>query len=199
MTVRKMSKEEHEANIIKENLEKGNSMIKTAKDLETEPDVAGMRRVFDYISLSRIPVITHNGFLDILHTYDKFYYRLPERHQDFKSAFSNYFPSLFDTKFMLNNSNILYNQVGAQTDLSGAFKNLFKYHPEPPIIELNTQFREYQLSGENDALYCHEAGYDALITGYVFFKALQLLSKYFKCFFTFNIVFFRDFPTLDRV
>jgi poly(A)-specific ribonuclease len=142
---------------------------------EMEEDIVGLRRLLDIISALRTPVITHNGFLDSLHLFDKFFYPPPERHTEFKTAFKKFFPTIYDTKYILNNSNVITSHVGMATDLSTAFKNLYNLADKPPFIDINPAFTGYKLQGENNSLYCHEAGYDALLTGFVFFKCLQLL------------------------
>lgn len=62
-------------------------------------------------------------------------------------------------------------------DLTSCYKSILKYHNHEPKVELGPEFQEYQLVGtdENSAA-SHEAGYDAMVTGYVFFKSLGILS-----------------------
>ena len=43
-------------------------------------------------------------------------------------------------------------------------------------VEIHEDFKEYSL----DNLECHEAGFDALMTGYSFLKAVTYLSKFFS-------------------
>lgn len=80
---------------------------------------------------------------------------------------------------MLNNSNVLANEVNAFSDLSTCFKNFFKYDTHEPNISIHPDFKEYLLKPyDEESLVAHEAGYDALITGFVFLKALGRLNLY---------------------
>jgi len=90
------------------------------------------------------------------------------------------FPVIYDTKYMHNNSNILAAEVGNHMDLSSIYKKLLKYHQSEPIIDIAPGFSDYKLlSIDEESFASHEAGYDALITGYVFFKSLGILSILF--------------------
>lgn len=103
---------------------------------------------------------------------------MPETHKEFKMMFKKEFPIFYDTKYILSNSNIIANDVGFQIDLSSFYKALLKYHNQPPIIKIDENFPDYKfIQGDEDPQFAHEAGYDALITGYVFFKSLGILSK----------------------
>jgi len=102
--------------------------------------------------------------------------------------FKKNFPVLYDTKYMQANSNILTGEVGFQMDLTSYYKSLLKYHHQEPKIDIAPGFDDYKLlSVEEESFASHEAGYDALITGYVFFKSLGILSRnYFSGFLTHN-------------
>ena len=59
--------------------------------------------------------------------FDKFFYPLPETHKEFKKAFKSVFPILYDTKYMMSNSNVLWNAVGNATDLTTSFISMKAY------------------------------------------------------------------------
>lgn len=42
--------------------------------------------------------------MDLLYIYDKFFFNLPDTQQEFKREFKKLFPTVYDTKFMLNQS-----------------------------------------------------------------------------------------------
>lgn len=95
-------------------------------------------------------------------------------------GFKKAFPLLYDTKYMLNNSNVLWNAVGNATDLTSAFLALKAYEEHTPVVELAEDFQEYTLKTvDKDSAASHEAGFDALCTGYIFFKSLGILRTSF--------------------
>lgn len=49
---------------------------------------------------SRVPLVFHNGFLDVLHLFDKFVDTLPEKATEFSEAWIAQFPLLFDTRLI---------------------------------------------------------------------------------------------------
>ena len=72
------------------------------------------------------------------------------------------------------------NEVNPMTDLTSTYQNFLKYKDNDPKIELDENFTEYKLGKpmlEGEEFLSHEAGFDALMTGYVFFKSLGILSK----------------------
>lgn len=71
-------------------------------------DIAGFRRVIDLLIDKEKTLITHNGFVDILHLYNRFVGPLPETNQQFRKTFKSSFKEVYDTKFMASNSNILF-------------------------------------------------------------------------------------------
>ena len=85
--------------------------------------------------------------------------------QEFKSSFKTYFPVVYDTKYILNNSNILANEVHPWTDLASSFQNLLKYKDNDPKIELDENFTEYKLGShmlKEEEFLSHEAGFDRI-------------------------------------
>lgn len=129
-------------------------------------------------------IVTHNGLLDILHLYDKFIEVLPPDHKIFKEQFLSNFNGIYDTKFMINNSNTLFSNFLNNTDLQSCYKVCYNMvdkmnlHTDSKKIEIDENFNEYQLTNLDDeeVSYQHEAGFDAMMTGYVFFKSLEMLG-----------------------
>jgi hypothetical protein len=51
---------------------KNNEKALKGEDITADDyDVVGFRKVIDFISYLKLPLITHNGFLDILHVRNK--------------------------------------------------------------------------------------------------------------------------------
>lgn len=57
-------------------------------------------RVFAALRSAQIPLVVHNGLLDLLHLHDKFLGDLPETYQEFAAAWASQFPLLFDTRLI---------------------------------------------------------------------------------------------------
>merc|ERR1711862_840829 len=49
---------------------------------------------------AKVPLVFHNGLLDILHIYDKFIGNIPGEYPDFGKAWLDQFPLLFDTRLI---------------------------------------------------------------------------------------------------
>jgi hypothetical protein len=82
------------------------------------------------------------------------------------------FPTIYDTKYITSTSVLLYNKLNRQTNLKNCYEILEE--EVEPKIELNESCREYSLS-EKSGEY-HEAGYDALLTGVAYLKAMHILG-----------------------
>ncbi len=111
--------------------------------------------------------------------YNAFFGPLPETQKEFKINLKRDFPVLYDTKYLQNNSNIIASDIGFQMDLSSFYKAMLKYHTSEPKIEIAEGFDDYKLAAlDDESVASHEAGYDAMVTGYVFFKSLGVLNMY---------------------
>jgi poly(A)-specific ribonuclease len=65
-------------------------------------DALGFTRVIKFIADLHKPMISHNGIMDLMFLYDKFYHPLPETLSDFKAHLHKLFPHIYDTKHMIN-------------------------------------------------------------------------------------------------
>ena len=120
---------------------------------------------------NNIPIIFHNGLLDLCQIYDKFFYSLPESVEVFIENIKKIFPNILDTKFIIENSSSLssfsnsnleqfYNTILEENAFDG-----FNYEIENNqlnyVLDKNKELPE--IFGKH-----HDAGFDALITAYVF-------------------------------
>ena len=135
----------------------------------------GFSRVIDVLIESKTPLVGHNCFLDIMKIYHQFYKPLPYSYSGFKSEVHKCFPAVYDTKFL--SYELKRRLEDAESDLclplvSSNLKSLFDslntlnnstaelmYSPK---INHAEGFEKYK---EQD--FCHEAGYDGFMTGYV--------------------------------
>jgi len=65
-------------------------------------DAIGIRHIFDLCVKHRVPVVIHNGFLDILHIFKSFIEDLPNHPGEFRNRLHDHLPFIFDTKNMLH-------------------------------------------------------------------------------------------------
>ena len=147
------------------------------KEIE-EIDEFGIRKIFDFISTLEKKIIVHNGLLDILYIYNTFFEPVPEDHNVFKAKWLNLFPILFDTKYMIANSNILTKKLGLNSQLAMCYEKLLNLKDVDPEILMAKGFNNrYEIKELKDGIFSHEAGFDAFMTGYIFFKSLASQSK----------------------
>ncbi|KAL1563012.1 poly(A)-specific ribonuclease [Salvia divinorum] len=141
----------------------------------------GFRHVIDLLSSERKLIVGHNCFLDLAHVYSKFIGPLPSTAEEFVSAVQTYFPSIIDTKVLLNSDDVLSHIMNkSSTALSNAF-NLLCLPPVTPTgtnngladiprVKVDVQVDDQRFSNWNSGAK-HEAGYDAFMTGCVFSEA----------------------------
>ncbi|XP_057795218.1 poly(A)-specific ribonuclease PARN isoform X2 [Salvia miltiorrhiza] len=141
----------------------------------------GFRHVIDLLSSERKLIVGHNCFLDLAHVYSKFIGPLPSTAQEFVSAVQTYFPSIIDTKVLLNSDDVLWRIMKkGSTSLSKAFSLLCLLPVAPtstsngladkPRVKVDVQVDGQRFSNWNSGAK-HEAGYDAFMTGCIFSEA----------------------------
>ena len=62
----------------------------------------GVTRILDYVSLLKKPVVVHNGMLDLMFLYDKFFEPLPETVSEYTTRLHSLLPHIYDTKHLIN-------------------------------------------------------------------------------------------------
>lgn len=98
----------------------------------------------------------------------------PELYMVFCNEFNRTFESIYDTKFVLTSSSLVYGQLlNQKSDLFSAYSSINARHSKSePIIEIakSENNEEFEIKS-------HDAMSDAYMTGFVFLKCLSLLSK----------------------
>jgi hypothetical protein len=81
--------------------------IKVTKGSRPQPEaiIRGFSEVVDHMKGK--PLIGHNMLMDAMHFYDKFINPLPPTLPYFARAFSEEFPVVIDTKYMMQSSSVL--------------------------------------------------------------------------------------------
>ena len=67
-----------------------------------EQDDLGITRLIDLICLLKKPVIVHNGMLDLMFLYEKFFEALPETVSEYTARLHTLLPHIYDTKHIMN-------------------------------------------------------------------------------------------------
>ena len=119
------------------------------------------------------PFISHNGMMDLMFLQHKFFSNLPESVNDYKKNINSLFPHLYDNKHILNTRLELQGLI-SQSQLSQSYLRVFeKDFNFDQTIKIEEGFSDYSLGGD---VY-HEAGFDALMTGVVWFKMMSLFNR----------------------
>jgi len=64
-------------------------------------------RILSAIREAKVPVVVHNGLLDLLHLHDKFLGDLPDSGDAFGKSWVSHFPLLFDTRYIAQEGRFL--------------------------------------------------------------------------------------------
>ena len=146
-------------------------------------DPLGLTRIINLIAQLDKPLITHNGILDLMFLYNSFMQPLPETVQEFTCAIHELFPHIYDTKHILNKRMQLRTNFTAANvfTLSDAFNRCRKEDLNlDQKIRLHPSFTEYSLEEGTNSVKSHEAGFDAMMTGILWFKLQSILINPIK-------------------
>jgi len=138
-----------------------------------------------------IPLIVHNGFMDICFLLSHFHSsKLPDSYQECKDLISKYWPIIYDTKVISTECNCWgnnNNDLNAQnTNLANLFRNVVQdgsppsneqrmlYMDQLQVIESVGNMRGGAASVQDQE---HEAAYDAYMTGSVFLGLCMLIRQ----------------------
>ncbi|KAK9367451.1 ribonuclease H-like domain-containing protein [Lipomyces kononenkoae] len=122
----------------------------------------GIRHIFDHISHSKVPIVGHNIFVDLIYIYAKFVGTLPSSVEEFAHQIISLFPTVIDTKYIGTLSDVDGSDAG-HSSLHDMLDNLRSV--VYPIHTIHPEFTKY-----DDREYVHEAGWDALQTAKLFLK-----------------------------
>jgi poly(A)-specific ribonuclease len=112
----------------------------------------------------RVPIIVHNGLMDILFLLTHFCsHQLPETYQEAKALIADTFPLIYDTKILATECSE-QSAIGDNTIL-GALYSKFVENDDAFSFEQNFEITN---ASATDPDQLHEASYDAFMTGAVF-------------------------------
>jgi poly(A)-specific ribonuclease len=151
-------------------------------------DTLGFRRVFTDLVDSKVPIVGHNLFFDLLFMMRWLDQPLPVELDDFRENLHTKFPSIYDTKYIsalepdgtaLDNTALeacyKHYVLGEKTGDKGA-DSAAKIATERVTITISEWVQGYDPS---DPHY-HNAGYDAYVTGCVFANQVHLLPQWLR-------------------
>lgn len=148
-------------------------------ELEKIDRELGARSLFDAVSASRIPLVGHNCFYDLLHTYNSFYGAVPPFVDQFKQKWLAKFPRTFDTKYIAESNDVLGGLQPPAT-LKALCDFMVDGQKDNPLLvtvdPISDEFNYYLPSDLNAAKatdLSHDAGYDAMMTSLVFLLQMR--------------------------
>ena len=149
-------------------------------DQLTEEEL-GFSKFIEYLCSKKIPIIGHNIYYDMMFVFDKLIGDLPPDFYSFKEQIHQYFPIIYDTKYITTKLTQQYKKCNIEkTNLDNVYKTIMKdrfdiyvdFFPDAP-----NGFCLYN-DMERDKL--HDAGYDSIITGRCFILLNKALENGFE-------------------
>jgi len=148
------------------------------KDEQKIIDKRGFVNILNQITESKTPVVFHAGWLDLILTMRQFYLsEMPPTLTEFKAATMEVFPNVFDTLLMVRNDPLKSLFLGGNR-----LQDIYdRTHTDPFTlrevkVSIPGQYRDYRSFGGQ----CHEAGYDAFMTGIAFIRMFNHLNNITK-------------------
>ena len=141
----------------------------------------GFSKFIEYLCAKKIPIIGHNIYYDMMFVFDKLIGDLPPDFYSFKEQIHQYFPMIYDTKYITTKLTQQYKKCNIEkTNLDNVYKTIMKdrfdiyvdFFPDAP-----NGFCLYN-DMERDKL--HDAGYDSIITGRCFILLNKALENGFE-------------------
>ena len=141
----------------------------------------GFSKFIEYLCSKKIPIIGHNIYYDMMFVFDKLIGDLPPDFYSFKEQIHQYFPMIYDTKYITTKLTQQYKKCNIEkTNLDNVYKTIMKdrfdiyvdFFPDAP-----NGFCLYN-DMERDKL--HDAGYDSIITGRCFILLNKALENGFE-------------------
>jgi poly(A)-specific ribonuclease len=140
----------------------------------------GFTNVFELLVNAKKPLVGHNMYFDLLFLYSHFVEPLPPSHLEFKKSISKLFPEIYDTKFIVNQTNFVkkLDQTLFSSSLDSLYQIIKAKESEFADIKMKLApgFESYDMERPENAAHFHEAGFDAFLTGYCFAKMFYKLS-----------------------
>lgn len=115
-------------------------------------------------------LIGHNMIYDVIYFYNQFIGPLPDTYEQFIEEWYHDFPATYDTKILSFKADYfgktILGKVFEKCENDKRLKDVLKFQ-----FDLKNGFTSYE--GEEALSRCHEAAYDAYMTGYAFAKIVK--------------------------
>ncbi|XP_076623597.1 poly(A)-specific ribonuclease PARN isoform X2 [Colletes latitarsis] len=144
--------------------------LRREKEITEIKEAIGLSALMKKISDSRKLIVGHNMLLDLCHIIHKFFGPLPESYLEFKSLVHSLFPRILDTKVLCQSQQFKENVPSS--NLSVLLKRVSQAPFNIPDVD-SIGGRSYSTMTDK----CHEAGYDAYITGICFIALCNYLGS----------------------
>jgi len=139
-----------------------------AADREPANEFVNVERIVAALRLARVPLVVHNGLLDILHLYDKFVNDLPSSPDGFGSCWVSQFPFLFDTRYIAQEGRHALRYEG-RLELNELHQHLLGLRSCTRLEHLGPLALDKPTHGS--------AGKDARVTAEVFLLSLEAMMR----------------------
>ena len=141
----------------------------------------GFSLYIDYLCKKKIPIIGHNIYYDMMFLYDKLIGDLPDDFYTFKKQIHEYFPYIYDTKYISTILTKKYKKCNIEkTNLDNVYKTIIKNKYDTYIDFFPDAPNGFCLYNDMERDKLHDAGYDSIITGRSFILLNKALENSFE-------------------
>ena len=148
---------------------------------ELTSEELGFSRFVEYLCKKQIPIIGHNIYYDMMFLYDKLIGDLPSDFYSFKKKIHEYFPSIYDTKYISTILTQQYKKCNIEkTSLEMVYKTILKDRFDIYVDFFPDAPHGFCLYNDMERDKLHDAGYDSIITGRCFILLNKALENGFE-------------------
>ena len=148
---------------------------------ELVKDELGFSLYIDYLCKKKIPIIGHNIYYDMMFLYDKLIGDLPDNFYAFKQKIHEYFPKIYDTKYISTVLTKKYKKCNIEkTNLDNVYKTIIKDKFDTYVDFFPDAPNGFCLYNDMERDKLHDAGYDSIITGRSFILLNKALENKFE-------------------
>ena len=148
---------------------------------ELTEEELGFSKFIEYLCNKKIPIIGHNIYYDMMFLYDKLIGDLPDNFYAFKQKIHQYFPIIYDTKYISTILTQQYKKCNIEkTSLENVYKTILKDRFDIYVDFFPDAPNGFCLCNDMERDKLHDAGYDSIITGRCFILLNKALENKFE-------------------